>query len=74
MSMGASRGLASCCRLGLLNLVDGVHPIFWKANPYDPLNQEHEVRSIDLDHLVKLRPLLFLYLSPINIVAEPPKL
>jgi hypothetical protein len=46
MSVGAPYGLASCSRLGLFNLVDRVHPILWKANPCDPLNQEHEVRSI----------------------------
>ena len=46
MSMRAPHSLSSCSRLGLLNFVDGVHPILWKIKSSDPLNHEHEVRGI----------------------------
>ena len=46
ISMRALRSLSSCSRLGLLNFVDGVHPILQKIKSSDPLNHEHEVRGI----------------------------
>ena len=45
MSMRAHRSMSSCSWLGLLNFVDGVHPILQKIKSNDPLNHEHEVRD-----------------------------
>ena len=46
MGMRAPRSLSSCRWLGILNFVDGVHPILQKIKSSDPLNHEHEVRGI----------------------------